>query len=218
MLAVVTYRWGDAYGPEHVNTLYFMARNHIKQPFRFFVIGDESPYYHDDILWLPLPDSLRALPRCFPRLGLWSHWTRSLGSRLLMLDLDCVITGNLEPILARREPIVFWRDALARTGPRPYCYNGGFLLMNPEARTEVWTDFPGADKVIGKGFIGSDQAWYAMHFGTGMPVVTEADGVLSYKFDHVRERGLPDGARIVMFHGRPKPWDVQDEWVREHYR
>ena len=37
--------------------------------------------------------------------------------------------------------------------------------------------------------------------------------IVSYKY-HCRQ-GLPDGAKVVIFHGKPNPADVNDQWVKE---
>ena len=37
--------------------------------------------------------------------------------------------------------------------------------------------------------------------------------MISYKY-HCRE-GLPDGAKVIIFHGKPDPADVSDQWVTE---
>jgi len=40
--------------------------------------------------------------------------------------------------------------------------------------------------------------------------------VISYKLG-VKDRGLPEDCRIVSFHGQPKPRDVRESWVMEHW-
>lgn len=39
-------------------------------------------------------------------------------------------------------------------------------------------------------------------------------GVYSYKH-HCRDKGLPSDANIILFHGKPRPKDAIDEWVRK---
>jgi D-sedoheptulose 7-phosphate isomerase len=52
------------------------------------------------------------------------------------------------------------------------------------------------------GYRGSDQAWISHVLGPGLPVL---EGVHSWKRD--LRRGLPRAdTRVVMFHGRDKPW------------
>lgn len=42
------------------------------------------------------------------------------------------------------------------------------------------------------------------------------DGIYSYK-RHCKH-GLPDDARVVLFHGDPRPKDAPEEWVRRYYK
>lgn len=222
-LAVVTYlyRGRAGYTAEHANTLYRSVRRNLTTPHRFFVVGDNPVGLDPAIIFVPCDASLLPLGGCYVRLPLWSAASRAIfGDKILLLDLDAVVVGSLDGAVARSEPVVIWRDALA--GRRPdFIYNGGCILMDAGARPEVWDRFDpehSPPAVTASGIKMFDQAWIAMQLGPDMPVFTAADGVLSYKFDGVREKGLPAGARIVFFHGRPKPWEVEDAWVREHWR
>ena len=40
----------------------------------------------------------------------------------------------------------------------------------------------------------------------------------SYKLHYLRRGKLSDDCRIVAFHGRPKPHEVNDFWVKENWR
>lgn len=221
-LAVVTYLYrGDAgYGPEHVNTLRRMVARHLSVEHTFWCVGDDPGGLDPEVRYRPCDASLLPLGGCYVRLEMWQREAEPLGSRVLMLDLDAVVVGSLDALVARREPAVLYRDPLFGRA-RGWLYNGAFVLMEPGARPEVWESFDPATSpaaVLASGLKLNDQAWLGMTLGPAMPVVTAADGVLSYKFDGVRERGLPPGARIVFFSGRPKPWQAGDRWIAEHYR
>lgn len=40
-------------------------------------------------------------------------------------------------------------------------------------------------------------------------------GIYSYKY-HCRTE-LPDDARLVMFHGKPRPHEAKANWIKEHW-
>ena len=40
--------------------------------------------------------------------------------------------------------------------------------------------------------------------------------VISYKL-WAASRGIPEGCKIVSFHGQPKMPDVNEDWVKEHW-
>lgn len=211
---------GSLYRAEHVNTLRRMVARHLSVPHSFWCVGDDRSGLDPEVRFHPCDDSpLLPLGGCYVRLDMWGGAT-GFGSRILLLDLDTVIVGSLDELVARPEPVVLYRDPLFGKG-KGWLYNGAFVLMDAGARPEVRESFDPATSpaaVNASGLKLNDQAWLGMVLGPDMPVVTAADGVLSFKYDGVRDQKLPDGARIVFFSGRPKPWQVDAPWIAEHYR
>ena len=60
-----------------------------------------------------------------------------------------------------------------------------------------------------------DQEWITYLRDTGKLDVEYFDkqDVVSYKY-HCRN-GLPKGSKVQVFHGRPKPSEVADEWIKK---
>lgn len=221
-LSIVCWRWGDKYTAEHVNALRRMVERWYPAPHYFMCVTDDDQGLDDGIIcipdradWqhLPSPHGGNA-PSCYRRLRMFSpHETLEFGPRLVSLDLDCVIVGDMRPLWDRPDDVVLWRDPMY-----PNQANGSMLLLKTGSRPDVWTGFdPNRSPQIAKdaGFRGSDQAWLSFCL-QGSPRWTRADGVYSFRVDC--KAGLPKGARVVFFHGRVKPWDVSDAWVKENYR
>lgn len=231
MLSVVTFKWVQEgyhtrYSSAHVNTLQRMASRHYPHPFRFFCVTDESegidpaieviPLWHDhaEVRNIGGPHKVS----CYRRLKLFSSEARgTFGERLVCLDLDVVILGDLSPLWDREEDFVINQDA------QPQWYNGSMFLLTAGSRERAWTEFdPETSPSVAReesGHGGSDQAWLT-HCLPGEATWGPEDGVLSYK-RHVRKTGLSSDAKVVMFHGQFKPWgpEVEDlDWIREHYR
>ena len=145
---------------------------------------------------------------------------KQLGDRMVSLDLDTVVTGDLGPLWDRPEDFVIWGE----TNPRSF-YNGSMWLLTAGARSQVWTQFDprSSPKAAYKaGRFGSDQGWLSHCLGPGEKTWTRADGVYSYNV-HLRGKAekLPPNARIVMFHGSVDPWSPDAQrlaWVKHHYR
>lgn len=235
MLSFVTWKWKPAgtyrstFGPETVNTLRRMVARHYGGPHRFILVTDDPAGVDPGIeivpLWkefstLPSPHG-RGQPSCYRRLKMFSaeaaHW---FGPRFVSMDLDCVITGDLSPIVDRPEEFCIWGDTNPTTP-----YNGSLVLMSAGARRQVYDDFdPARSPLIAKrlGYFGSDQAWIGARLGPGEAKWTAAEGVYSFRNQILPIGGrLPDNARIVIFHGRVDPWSGEAQkldWVREHYR
>lgn len=246
-LCVVCFKWRtpgyrSTFGPAHVAALRRMVARHYPHPHRFILF---SQHAEEDSRWLDevgskvggledvevfqLWDDLAAVqnpsghknPSCYRRLRIFARDVGSwLGQRIVWLDLDTVITGDLTPLWHRPEDFVIWGDT-NRANP----YNGSMCLFTAGARPELWEDFdPVRSPRLGAsmGYFGSDQAWIAAKLGPKEARWTMVDGVYSFRNEIAPRRGqLPKNARVVFFHGRHDPDSKEAqklEWVREHYR
>lgn len=234
-LTVCCFKWKpfagyrSTYAPETVNTLRAMVARHYQKPHEFVCVTDDPSGIHPDVrivpLWqdhanIPNPHGQKN-PSCYRRLKLFSREAAALiGPRFVAMDLDCVVTGNLEPVFDRPEDFVIYGD----TNPKTH-YNGSLLLMTAGSRPQVWERFdPKTSPTQARqaGFFGSDQAWVSFCLGGQEAKWTKRDGVYSFRND-IRTNGgtLPKDARLVIFHGAQDPWAMRSQeldFVREHYR
>lgn len=236
MLTVVCWKWRpligyrSQYTPETVYVLRDMVRRNYSDPHRFVCVTDDATGL-DGIETLPLWTEFAHVPSphgdknpsCYRRLRLFHPDAASLfgGERLLSIDLDTVILGDLRPLWNRPEDFVAWGD----TNPRPGShYNGSMMLLRAGTRRQVWDRFDpmtSPRQSLKAGCWGSDQGWISYCLGPGEPKWTKADGVYSYRNDLKRGRTVPANATVVSFHGRLDPWhkDVAIlPWVAQHYR
>lgn len=222
VLTFVAFKWGDRYTAEHVNTLARMLDRHHRAPHRFVVVTNDRdgldwrigvvPDRQDFADW-PSPHG-RGAVSCYRRMRLFQRDAgETFGERIVAIDLDTVITGDITTLFERDESFVCWQDPLS---PRQLC--GALWMLKAGAHPEVWENLNqrGVTAAYSAGFRGSDQAWMSYCLSDAARW-TDQDGVYSYRA-HCAYR-LPNDARIVNFHGRPKPWDVRHvDWVRENYR
>ncbi len=215
MIHVVTFRWGDKYGPEYVERLRAGVARNLKANHRFLCIGDDMPIENPELL--SVRDGCYVRLRCFD-----PEWQARHGiERLVWLDLDVVITGPLDPLFCRPEALVVLRGG--HFNPNPI--NGSVLMLKAGAHPEIWHDFTveHAEKVSTvKGFWrGSDQTWIAHKMPADTPGWTHTDGVYGFKKPGWPNRNgnLPGNARIVIFPGHRDPAHMLDElaWVRQHW-
>ena len=182
---------GLKYGPEHVHALVRQVARYLPGA-RVVVVADRN---------VPHVETIRFTPEAVTGPGSWSWpkllmWSGITGERTLWLDLDTVIVADMAPLVDRPEPVVMWRDPSGRG------YNTSMVLMDHDAAPQVWSARTQA--------VGNDQSWASQVLGPKMPTWGTSDGVASWK-RHCRPT-MPDGTRVVFFHGRPKPWDLP-EWV-----
>ena len=118
---------------------------------------------------------------------------------VLYLDLDVLVLGDLSPLFAKRFTIT--RD----------WWGGGY-----QSSVMSWgepTGFYEAFRPEHMEMAGGDQAFLEKVAPTAR---IYPDGlVVSYKAHCAN--GPPLDSRVVCFHGRPKQWDVMDEWVQAAY-
>lgn len=232
---VCCFKWTPARGyrstftADAVNTLHRMVRRHYPALQRFVCVTDDPSGIDQGIEIVPLwPDFAdvpsphgKHQPSCYRRLKVFAPEARDwFGDRFVCMDLDTVITGDLRPLLERREDFVIWGE----TDPRSF-YNGSLFMMTAGARRQVIDDFDPATsprQAMRAGRFGSDQGWISHKLGPGEAMWGRRDGVYSYRV-HLAPSGghLPADARMVMFHGRVDPWSYaaqQHDWIRGAYR
>jgi hypothetical protein len=152
----------------------------------------------------------------------------TIGPRFVVMDLDTVICGALDPLFDNDHPFMAWQD------PNRDQYCTALTMMDAGAYPHVWHEFD-AEKALSlrhRGIFGGyDQAWIS-YMLPGMPRWTAEDGVLSFRVDLLRGHSLQDAhavgahilpphARIVNFHGKYNPRDAEVQaalpWVKQHW-
>ncbi|HWV44117.1 hypothetical protein [Pseudorhodoplanes sp.] len=219
MLTVLTWWWGQKYGPEYVYRLKAGLERHLKQPHRFLCVTDREL---EGVETTPIKDpGLTKHPGCIVRLRIFDEvWQRDIGAtdRIVCMDLDSIVTGPLDPLFDREEPFIILQGVNSPTHPCPY--NGSIFMLRAGYRPDVWDDFTleKLDRIPRLEFP-DDQGW--MHaMIPDAAAYRSADGVYAFQ-----KLGWPGGdvppldARLVAFPGRRDPAQFTHlKWVREHWR
>ena len=134
-----------------------------------------------------------------------------------MLDIDCLIVGDLRPLFAYDADFVGWRpNSLWGKCNR---IGGGTWLLRTGTCTQVWDRFSaeGVQKARLAGWRGSDQAWISYCLSSTCAVWPREIGIYQKQDGANRWLEPPSDARIVHFNGDPKPWDLKIPWVRKAF-
>lgn len=142
--------------------------------------------------------------------GWWSKielFRPDLKGDILFMDLDTVIRGPIDDIMNARKLTVlrdFYRD-----GKKLKEGLGGGLLFLPEKdRAQIWDEFtvnpalsmrlnPRGDQHFFEQFwLNKAQRWQDLVPGQ----------IVSWKVNCTH--GIPPAARVICFHGKPRPWEV----------
>lgn len=232
MLTIATWKWTSPAGAplftaDHVHALREGFARHCRVPHELVCITDDAEGLDPRIRVVPMPPDYATAPRCRRRMqGFSTAFAHALGERILYVDLDIVLVGDVTLLLQRPEPLVCWRVAHARV------FSGSFLLTDAGVLDGAWQKFqrdplwPGR---LSRG-IASDQAMLNDYL-RGKPVArwTEADGFVTYfgaGYEAQEHHGigptrpaLPAHARVVVLgsadldvlHERRYPW-VDAHW------
>lgn len=215
---------GGGYNLKHVDRLADMVKENIGDtPYTFNCLTDlvRKESIIDNIQFIPLEYG-------------WPGWWSKVemfdpglfeGERILYIDLDVLITGSLKDIASYKG------DACICRGFSDHYPTQSIVNFKSGYFKKIWKTFNEDPKK----WIKDGNLRMAPHFGDRVLftklVYPKVDffqdlypgQVVSFRH-HCRD-GLPSDARVVQFHGNPKPWDVKgnkpsQEWIvklRERY-
>lgn len=233
MITVVCWKWGKKYQASHVAILQSMLRRHLSRPHQLVCITDRPKDLPKGVVPAPMPPLLPWDGKCLRRMWLYSGEAAALGDRLFQIDLDVVLTDAIDPIVNRPEPFVIWKSD--SNWKDKWAYNATVMLITPGAKDDLWQRWWRDPKRIFReaeadGWgpkVNSDQAiaCYLLK-DQPVPVWTQSDGIYAYRVfaGKYGERGerLPEGARIVSFHGPRDPsipdLQAKSPWIQQHWR
>lgn len=206
MLTVWCVKIGTKYSDADVLMLRAQVKKHLSVPHNFWCLSDRIT-----------PVSTIVAKDAWP--GWWSKLAvfRFAGEgKHLYLDLDSVVVRDLEPLLSDQLSMpANW--AQSGHGGAQSCvmaWSGDYgWITNKFDPSKLIPDPHHPHGRYGTSNAWGDQGLLTEWLGSpGDGVIHPMQGVASYKY-HCRD-GLPDWARVVQFHGDPKPSQVQDEWVK----
>lgn len=246
MLTICTWFWVDPYrrrsyriSPEDIRVWDSMIKRNVTIPHRRVCIT-HRPDLIDFMETAPLDTSKHVPGTCAVKLMVWRDDIEPvLGQRICSMDVDCVVTGNLDAILDRPEDMVLWKNPNYQEGGRRGFYQGSLQLLTAGARPELWDDFDpeSTPEWLNRRFGGFEQCWISERLNLAFPRPgwkwdvphwTEADGVygagrlFNGRMGEGVQTELPENAKIVFTPGdrAPSQPGVQEAhpWMKEHYR
>jgi len=217
MITVCCLKLGTKYGPEYVNVLESMVRrNVVSAPYEFVCFTDDAAGIRPEIGTAPLPCEL---PGMWAKMALYMPEILSIDTeRLLFLDLDIVVTGNLDGLMCYESDFAMAKDwpsgMLSAEDHRNVYGNTSVVLLKTGAAARLWDAYR-ASGFPTHGYGDGDQGWINHTFPGAADLLPEKM-VQSYKMHHL-EGDTPPSCDIVMFHGTPKPHECGG-WVKGYWQ
>lgn len=157
----------------------------------------------------------------------WSGWWSKIElfregifktDRVCFFDLDTVITGNIDELCQLSDPFVGLRPWKATERKRKALCSG-IMIWDASKYHDLYTKFN--FKYCVRKFRGDqDYISKSLALANKYPawVQKKVPGIYSYKLDTDRKT-LPEDAKIVVFHGKPRPCGVcYLPWMQKHWR
>lgn len=232
MLTVCTFLWFDPHGvrnpvyiynDDHVRAVKQMVKKHLKTKHEFICVSD---HVIDGVTTIPLDMTTHVPGTRYAKLMMYRPDGPLVGKRLLYLDLDCIVTKGLDPLIKRDEDLVLWRNPNFGQKGRAR-YNTSMILHTCGTRPEIWTDFDPkcTPQHLQKMWGGTDQAWVSHRVRADEAHWTDKDGVYGAGRlgDVVDGAGteLPKNARVVFTPGEREPtmphMKEKHPWIAKHH-
>lgn len=182
------------YDEPWVDKLYRGFKRNLTVPFRFVVLTDKPYEFCDGV-------EQERLNTAEPGWECMIEPFRIEGP-LIVVGLDTIVRSNIDHMARWCETAK--TIALPRSPGKPYACNGVALV--PKGQTEIYSRWRGEN----------DMEWLRAQEHVFIDDLWR-EQVVSFK-QYARPNG-PRQSRIIYFHGREKPHELQHlHWVQEHWR
>jgi hypothetical protein len=230
-ITILCVRFGTLYGRQYVERLRNMVSRNITVPYRFCCLTDD----HHSIQGV----ETIYQPNAGYRKGWWHkvHMfdpSLNLGNRILYFDLDVIVHDNIDKlIVSYKNEFVGIRDFNRKFHPSWQYLNSSVMSWTHGSHTKIWEDYmkdiSSAQKLHG------DQDWI-WRLGKNEIKFWPEEWIRSYKWEtrsrsdltmiggkrkfKVADHNIRPDPRccVSVFHGDPKPQDVQDKFVLDHWK
>jgi hypothetical protein len=214
---VMCIKWGSRYGPEYVNRIYGMVSRNITPPFRVICFTDDRTGIRPEVDCYDLPElgcpRPTNVPGKWPKTALWNKDLFGLQGLALFVDLDVVITGNIDCFFTYGDPddVIQARNMikpLERLGQSSiFRFRIGahhYLLENFRKDPEgIAGHYQFEQRYVTQNVRGGVKFWprgWVRHF--------RLDCLGPWPLRYFRAPRLPKDARVVIFPGKPDPADA----------
>ena len=213
MIKVLCVRTGQKYSADYVFKLKNMVARHLKQEHEFYCVTEHPAQVHG-VKTIPAPLQIND---SWAKIGLFHSALQHIekGDKCLYLDLDVIVTGSLDNLIAGKLKEVNGKPSqdmwIVKDWYDPF--NSSVMYWVHGQQSKIYTSFTAADIKRLRG----DQNLIAEVLPNAK-TFKESD-VLSYKFSGVMKKDeKPKDARVVLFHGKPKMVDLPDvQWIQEEW-
>lgn len=192
-------------GAEYVRKLRRQIKRNLTLPHTFYVFTDEPASFYPGMKCKP-----SALPGWWEKLHLFKPGMFPDG-RVMFIDLDTFILGNIDDIASYDGPFATLRDFWRPSGLGP-----AVMVWRTDNGLGLWEEFEaqGRKTTDPRG----DQAFLENlnqgRFPKQIDILQDMFPGAFHSYKTSCTNGVPEGAQVVCFHGRPRPHEAEG-WAKE---
>ena len=218
---ILCMKWGTKYGPDYVNRLYAMVRRHLSGDFNFVCLTDDAEGIRSEVQCLPIPPLDLNVPdgqpdRAWKKLTTFESDLHGLRGTALFLDLDVVVVGSLDAFFEQPGEFRIIPDSARPWRTERITGNSSVYRFELGAHADVLAHFrANMDKVQTE--FRNEQAYLSafLHAKGKLQYWPDAwcpsfkyHGIPTWPTNYWQEPFVPDGARVMVFHGECNPPDA----------
>ena len=226
MVNVICMKWGDKFPAEYVNRLYGMVSRNLSMPFRFVCFTENSDNIRQEVEIQPLPEldlPANAPERGWRKLTVFRENFGGLTGKTLFLDLDVVIVGNLDDFFTHPGEFLIAHD---KKRPAKIEGNSSVFRFEIGKYPKILSYFEKNSEQV-KQEVRHEQAYLSREIHKLCELEYWPDQwVPSFKYrccpswfkSWFQAPFIPNGAKVIIFHGLPNPPEaikgISGKWYR----
>ena len=200
---------------KYINNLYIGLINNLTIPFSFYC------FIQKDLKLKGISKYVSIIPFDSPtykgRLPKMKIYDKSIGldGRIVMLDLDILITGNIDEMFS------YTGDFMTRSSFKQSNRSGGDLVFFKASKNFPFWDYVYHSHPLLNECNGNERILYRKYFDNNPDEKIDyvqkkyPDQLFSYKKHFKLMDGLPENCRILSCHGRPRVHRISDVRIRK---
>jgi hypothetical protein len=229
-ITILCVRFGTKYGREYVERLRDMVARHITVPYTFVCLTDDRH---------PIDGVVSIVQPMANYKKLWWHKVHMfdpdlpLQGRILYFDLDIVIHNNINKLFVNQEDkFLGIRDFNRKFIKTWFSLNSSVMTWVHGTQSNVYISFK--ERPQEAQTLQGDQDWIWKICRANITFWPD-EWIMSYKWE-IRSRDelifqngkrqfktvasppIPSQCSVLVFHGDPKPEDVQDQFIVDNWR
>ncbi|CAC9449601.1 PMID: 11481431 [uncultured Gammaproteobacteria bacterium] len=226
---IICMKWGDKFPSEYVNRLYAMVNRNLSIPFRFVCFTENDSGIRNEVELQPLPEldlpvNLADAPeRGWRKLTVFKKGFGGLKGKTLFLDLDVVIVDNMDDFFTVKGDFLIAHD---KKNPTKIEGNSSVFRFEIGQYPQILSHFEKNSEQV-KSEVRHEQAYLSREIHKlGKLEYWQDEWVPSFKYrccpswikSWFKAPFIPQGAKVIIFHGLPNPPEaikgISGKWYR----